>query len=491
MIRLSYLCTLCSDLLLNSSSASEGVSKSLSYIPGAKFLGIVAGQLYDESNPDTIALFHSGKVRFGDAHPYVKDANVTMVPASWYLPKGQEKKGPVYLHHKLSASRKTELITEDNIQLKRAKDFYVTEGQNANGYERINVEQRFSLKTAFDASQRRSKEGQLFGYYAIPAGSVWEFNVDLDDETHADLLDKKLVGQRRMGRSRSAQYGLIKIKAVGRTEVKDGTTVQEEVSLLAHSNLAFYDQHGRPTVRPTPEQLNLPAGSKILWDQSRIRHRRYATRNAKRRTNNPDRLIITKGSVITVLISEPLNTSVWLPGVGAHRAEGFGQLVANPKILQESTERQGMLKGNLIKAQKIEKPHRSYPIKNGKDDHLIKSFLDKKSVERDHEVKVLTTVNKFIAKYSRGIENYEKINNSQWGQIRQLARRHPAYEDLKENLFSKEKGQLYAGQSQSVWRKQGRGEKLMNAAESLPSNLRVLFLQKLAAEMPKIKPLKK
>jgi hypothetical protein len=465
------------------------VSKSLSYIPGAKFLGVVASQLYDEKNQDTLALFHSGQVRFGDAHPRAEGATVTMVPASWHVPKGREEDGPVYLHHKLSADRKAKLIATEKIQLKRAKDFYVAEGPNGE-HQQLKVAQRFSLKTAFNAEERRSKEGQLFGYYVIPAGSIWQFNVDLDDEAHADLIDQHLTGQRRIGRSRSAQYGLVQVEAAGRTTINDGILIEGEVTLLAHGNLAFYDENGLPTVRPTPEQLKLPPGSKVLWDQSRIRYRRYATRNAKRRSNDPDRLIITKGSVISVSLAAPLNTSVWLKGVGAHQAEGFGQLIVNPATLHEAAGREGEWDGPALNVLAVKKEHLSYPVEKGEGDDLVAAFLTGKAAERERELKVLIAVNEFIGKHIGSSADYENVNNSQWGQIRQLARRYPVYRELNENLFDEKKGQLYAGQSQSVWRKQGRGQKVMAAAEDLPEELRVAFLQKLAAEMPKIKPSK-
>ena len=71
---LNFRCTLLSDVVLNQKSATEGTNVTLDFIPGNCFLGIVAGTLYNTlSKPEEKnLLFHSGKVRFGDAHPNLK-----------------------------------------------------------------------------------------------------------------------------------------------------------------------------------------------------------------------------------------------------------------------------------------------------------------------------------------------------------------------------------------------------------------------------------
>jgi hypothetical protein len=61
MIEKFFLCTLKSDVVLNSSLATEGAINTLDYIPGNVFLGIVA-QKYDEFGSEAYDIFHSGKV---------------------------------------------------------------------------------------------------------------------------------------------------------------------------------------------------------------------------------------------------------------------------------------------------------------------------------------------------------------------------------------------------------------------------------------------
>ena len=64
-----YSATLLSDIIITSNASTEGYSESLDYIPGSKFLGIVAGKLYDEQNINkTLDLFHNGVVKYSDAN---------------------------------------------------------------------------------------------------------------------------------------------------------------------------------------------------------------------------------------------------------------------------------------------------------------------------------------------------------------------------------------------------------------------------------------
>lgn len=54
MEKIQFRCELLSDIVLNDSSATEGKRRSLDFIPGNNFLGIVASQLYK----DSMSIFH-------------------------------------------------------------------------------------------------------------------------------------------------------------------------------------------------------------------------------------------------------------------------------------------------------------------------------------------------------------------------------------------------------------------------------------------------
>ena len=79
---------------------------------------------------------------------------------------------------------------------------------------RVEIAKSFALKSAQDRKTRRSAEGQIFGYESIASGTEWIFFLELGSEmeVYSDALVEALVGTHRLGRSRSAEYGLITIE---------------------------------------------------------------------------------------------------------------------------------------------------------------------------------------------------------------------------------------------------------------------------------------
>src|SRR5690606_38460495 len=136
-------------------AATEAPSDALDYIPGSKFLGIIAGKFYDESQHEkTLDLFHNGTVRYGDATLFHEGYSYLKSPFSWYYEKGKSAYEEVYIHH---------LIKSTDKQLEQVRTGYFSpEVQTM-----ISLNNNFSLKTAQDSEKRRSKDGQMFGYQSL------------------------------------------------------------------------------------------------------------------------------------------------------------------------------------------------------------------------------------------------------------------------------------------------------------------------------------
>lgn len=491
MTSLEFKCVLQTDLVLNASPASEGVNESLAYIPGVKFLGLAAHSLYDEQSvTKTLHIFHDATVRFGDAHPFVEGGDTYLVPANWYFPK-DKKEGPFYLHQNLSVDDIRALADEKNIQLKRAKDYYILVIEGENELQQIKVPQKFTLKTGFDSSRRRSRDGQLFGYYAISAGTSWKFTVDVDDDSLIDAVTDAIKGPQRIGRSKSAQYGAVEISLIGRKPLDQSTVPAGEVYLYAVSNLCFYDKAGRPTIQPDAESLHLPTGSKIEWGKSRLQHRRYTSWNGKRQTKNADRYIIERGSVICATIPAELPASTWSKGVGAYRNEGFGRLLVNPLFLRADSADPKLLAAPVVLPAKKDDSYMKVVdleplVAADKSDTAIMRYAQRAAEERMADVEILRRVNEFIENNLDEGLHLVDVKNSQWGQIRQLVRRTPTYPELKRLLFDSEVGQLLKGETQSVWKRNNRAARLKIEAEVLVGH-ELAFLEKLATELPKWK----
>ena len=94
MNKASFRCTLLNDIILSSLSASEEPQDSLDYIPGAKFLGIVANQFI---------------------------ANNT--PSCWYSDKNKISEN-VYQFHFINRDIRKTLVSDD-IQLKQKREGFI------------------------------------------------------------------------------------------------------------------------------------------------------------------------------------------------------------------------------------------------------------------------------------------------------------------------------------------------------------------------------
>ena len=89
MKTIQFRCKLLSDVILSQKAATEGSHESLSFIPGNNFLGIVAQNYTQYASNEQAEIFHSGHVRFSDAHPVNRDGKIRSlhIPAALYYPK--------------------------------------------------------------------------------------------------------------------------------------------------------------------------------------------------------------------------------------------------------------------------------------------------------------------------------------------------------------------------------------------------------------------
>ena len=417
MITLQFRCTLLSDVILNEKAATESPNSSLDYIPGSCFLGIMARR-YDEFVQKGWAhtLFHEGRVQFGDAHPGVQKEEGKWLrglrtPAAFFYPKLSSLKEKCYIHHAIP-NLQDDVVRR--LQLKQARgDFYAFHDREA---IKLVTAKQFSIKSAYDHEKRRAKDEQLFGYEALAEGLHLLFSVRIDDaapqvEALKETVKKALVGTHHIGRSRSAQYGCVRIELCDFNEdVASAPSALEGVAVYAESRLCFFDEFGMPTLRPTAEQLGFSADSEVVWERSQIRTFQYAPWNGKRNSFDADRWGIEKGSVMVVRTKGETPQTC---AVGAFRSEGFGCVRYNPEFLQADVTGRSVLK---FVAQPKEKtaPPASVPC-----DTPLLNYLRRKQKEDALNVEIYQHVNEWVEK-NKSLFN-GKVFASQWGTIRTLA----------------------------------------------------------------------
>lgn len=483
-----YTCHLLTDVILNIKSASEGNNSTLDFIPGNCFLGIVARTLY-QTETDALCgvLFHSGNVRFGDAHPLWKGVRSVRIPAIFYKPKLEAQNGGLYVHSQVN--HKEKLIRE--LQLKQCREgFYVFDNDIKKG-EECKQERNFAIKSAYDKERLCSKDECMFGYESLQSGADFAFDIEIDEcvQNKAELwtkIENALVGIRSIGRSRTAQYGRVAIKQENyREQIASIGLAKEEVFVYADARLIFLDKYGIPTFRPTADDLGVQGGE-ILWDKCQIRTFQYAPWNAKRRAFDMDRCGIEKGSVFVVKSSTL--SKVGKQYVGCYRNEGFGSVIYNPAFLLSEENGKSVFT--------ISKNEESASTKNQnsltQNTPLIK-YLERQKQLQESNQEIYKSVNDFRNKNKSLFEG--EVFASQWGSIRALAMKCRSYEEMIECLFGKDevnghkKGYLVHGVAEDKWKQRDRRKILeeflkVNHGKKLGNDVELLI--NLASEMQKI-----
>ncbi len=480
MKKYQFKCHLLSDVVLTSVAATEGFHSSLDYIPGAKFLGIVAGAQYKDllgtNQQAVLDLFHNGAVRFSDALPFVNGEKALRVPLNWQKAKG-ETDNTIYLHHKLTKEVRQQLLKERVPQLKQERGGYFT----PTSQKLLTFDQAFSLKSAYDEESRKSKDGQMFGYFALRAGSEWVFDVEDDTEQYLDTIRRVLEGKHRIGRSKSAEYGLVEISFLADVPEEPVQVVGLSLLIYAESNLCFHDACGRTTAQPTAQQLTGLAGASINWEYSQVRSRNYQTWNTKRDNRDADRIIIERGSVfyIDLPADQSLNPDFFARGIGAHRAEGFGKVLINPTFLHSDTH---TLPQPYSKYEPDAKPKAVAAISGTADDAIILAAIGQRYLRNQFPSKIERDVQAFISQH---YADFKGLSNSQWGTLRNYAKSLPNYKAFHAMVFHRENGFMYRGISENEWDKKNRRDILEQAVSSLPHDSILPFLVRLCNQMTK------
>lgn len=470
MKKYRYQCSLLTDVVITSSAGSEGYKESLDYIPGSKFLGIVANKLYDESNESkTLDLFHNGVVHFGDASIAIGKNDSFKIPFSWYHKKGKSLSESVYLHHLLSNEDK-----QNGEQLKQAREGYFSPDLK----KYVVIEQDFAIKSAHDREMRKSKDSQMYGYYSLKKGSKWSFVVTDESGKYADEVKTILEGKHRVGRSRSAEYGLVEIEFVEECEVPVNLEYKDELILYAQSNLCFYI-NGKSTAQPTSQQLIGIDSANILWEKSQVRSRNYKTWNRHRNNKDADRIIIEKGSVLVVHLKENLSSEFFEKGIGSHKNEGFGDVLINPGFLASETSK---LPYSLTKVEQQYEGH--FAVIDGPNDLGILACLKAREEGNNFDAKIDKLVNEFKQKFEK---DFDGISKSQWGTIRNFGKNANSYQVFEKLVFGQpDFGALYRGQSEPDWRKKDRRGKLETFVKRINTDAdRLPFIVKLSSLMSK------
>ncbi|NKB64818.1 MAG: hypothetical protein GKR95_22765 [Gammaproteobacteria bacterium] len=424
MRRYKLLITSRDDLVFSERAATLGSHGSLDYIPGAALLGWCASRLYSNMEKHQgYEVFHSGKVRFGNGflvHPGSGEMGIPM-PLCMYQRKGDGEDG-------LAQNYITEERWPKGNQVKPIKDGYLFKSTSMGNYERLVPRMTMRMKTAINFSTGRAEQGQLFGYQGIEAGQRFESWIEIDDDVEtpeiADRIKSCFDSEILLGRSRSAQYGRACVEWEDHPDSPDSMeqnsqTIGDECRLLLVADLAISSSgmDGR---------LELWPGVSIDPVRSFVNYRRYSPYNAKRRCYDLERLVMTKGSVLTVKIGSAVNRTVFLKrlcrGLGFYIESGLGRVILNPSILNETQLD--------FSSEPTPVNRRTESMHTGRPDHELISWLENQSNSAEGKSMDIVLAEKAVKKLSNrykeardyaGKPDGHRVGPgpSQWGRVKE------------------------------------------------------------------------
>jgi len=317
--------TLQDAVVLSEREATSGGHRTLRHLPGSVLLGVAAGRLYRRlSADDAFLAFHSGRVRFVSGLPS-KDGRSPAWPMPICMHRDKLKQGAEAINACFG-------LPEDGRQRVALREGFLAAGEGES-VEQLSPRTLRVTKTAIDASTGSAAESQLFSYECLAPGQVFIAGIEADAAVPATLVDAvvaALVGDVRLGRSRSAEFGRAIIERIDGPAPATSAPPVDEGAVWLLSDLAVLDAWGQPTVQPSAADLGLPG--RIDWTRSFVRARRYAPWNAHRGGHDAERLLLQAGSVLWITGAE----GQLQPGrrsVGRYTEAGLGRIWVAPPLL--------------------------------------------------------------------------------------------------------------------------------------------------------------
>lgn len=426
--------TLIDDCVFSERAATEGAHGTLDRIPGSALLGAAAARLYVHlSREEADAVFHSGRLRFCDGLPADEQIPAWPAPLCWHYAKSMRPQGEmlnsvaVYNFLRVEAIPKA-APAQGHEQAKQLREGYVSRSGRW-----IKPKRNYRMKTAIAPETGRAADNQLFGYSALERGQTFIARIEADADFDAHLFSRVanvFEGQLLLGRSRSAEYGRVRIRHDS-NEIRphQGPVTNDGcLTLWLLSDLAPCDANGQATFNLDAQALGLPQGSYVHWGKTFTRARRYSPWNAKRHGYETERQVLMAGGVITIVLPPDADTGTCLVrlqnGIGLHREAGLGQVWINPPMLNDEHPQFAPL--HLTPSKVVTKVAPSHPLIHWLQNRTGSSQKAIREVE--NKAKELVQEYQKVIQRTRNAKGYPEFatdfypSRSQWGCVLEVAR---------------------------------------------------------------------
>lgn len=343
-----YRITLLEPTLVTAVEGDPNSGVAYEFLPGSVLRGVLIASYLrpqnvrelDMKDPVVRTLFFDGTTRYLNGYLIDRQANRSLpTPHSWLRKKGEE--APIY------DFAVKEPTGEEQWHGVRYSFCALKDGS----VELLRPERHISVHTArtrrFGRAMARDKiggdeiPGEVFRYDALAAGQTFEAAILCGSDACAAALAALLTGEKHLGGSRTAGYGLAAFHDV--KEVRPNwrevgylpvPQTDDRLIITLLSDVLIRDRDGQFAVDPEIIRSDLLARFRCAMTLQRafLRGRAVGGFNRKWGLPLPQALAVEMGSVL--VFSAPTFSQSQLreledQGIGERRAEGFGRIAVN------------------------------------------------------------------------------------------------------------------------------------------------------------------
>ena len=419
------------ELLLKAES-NIMVSKQLSeitenYIPGSNIMGSIANKYikdkkidnFDNIDEKFINLFLNGKVIYSNAYITEKDGKLEYYPAplSYSKVKNMNK---VY-HNKMID------VNEENIQLSNFGDKFVTlTGENY--IKEVLTSENYHHQRAKDLSIGHVSEGKdggtFYQFLSIDQGQYFKTKIiGKGKELNEILKYIKIDEILRVGKSKAAEYGKLRVVNNLKTEIKETEKAYSKFAVILTSPLILFDENKVQIAKDKNTLINKLKETfgieNLKVTKAFIGYSEESGFNAIWKMPKEQVVSYASGTTIVFESESPVKLKEKYI-LGERINEGYGQLV----IYDLADKKDSSL---TFKEYKIESEEKKYS-EIQKETRKILNKSIKKVINEEILIDALNTVEK----------NYNKIsiNNTTIGRILLMLKESKNYEEFDKNVNS-------------------------------------------------------
>uniref|UniRef100_UPI004048919F hypothetical protein n=1 Tax=Pseudomonadati TaxID=3379134 RepID=UPI004048919F len=286
---------LLSNVIVSERTATAGDHRSLDYIPATAIQGVLAGRAYRnmaKAEADQLILLQGALI--SDALPMLGNDIGLPVPLAWHTDKAEQIKN-VFI---------PSMLTQE--ELARSQPQQIRQGYVTHNNVSFKPKMSRHTKTAINPDTGTVTSGQLFNYQSIASGQCYLFAVETS-QGNEKKVKELLEGNASIGRSRSAEFGMVRISAYAAPKLPD---CGQSNTILLVSDSQNIDSMGQPSGNPS----HLGFGD-VNLKQSYIRTRNRTRYNQFFRSYLADEQLIEAGSCLTLNDNLNLNPGLqWQHG---------------------------------------------------------------------------------------------------------------------------------------------------------------------------------